>query len=182
MCFLYQNVWILILFRLMYLHKCLSDEKSDLFLLTTLHEIVTWSEDVQLPQCHTASWIQNELKSTLSELLVMTCKNYSVIDFQNWGQIIVNVVSCNSKIYWDFQCINDIYIHTYINIYITVYDLSQLTLKLLETHGCIFNTVTTDALVLKHQTISIHNVDKIFIVIGVVLYQNISFIVSSISK
>ena len=28
-----------------------------------------------------------------------------------------------------------------------------------ETHGCVVNTVATDALVLKHQAISIHNAD-----------------------
>ena len=31
--------------------------------------------------------------------------------------------------------------------------------KQLETHGCIFSTVATDALVLKHQAISIHSAD-----------------------
>ena len=35
-----------------------------------------------------------------------------------------------------------------------------LTLKHRETHGCLFNTVATDALVLKHQAISIHSIDK----------------------
>ena len=34
-----------------------------------------------------------------------------------------------------------------------------LTLKHRETHGCIVSTVATDALVLKHQAISIHNAD-----------------------
>ena len=34
-----------------------------------------------------------------------------------------------------------------------------LTLKCQETHGCVVSTVTTDALVLKHQAISIHNAD-----------------------
>ena len=34
-----------------------------------------------------------------------------------------------------------------------------LTLKHWETHGCIVSTVATDALVLKHQAISIHNAD-----------------------
>ena len=37
--------------------------------------------------------------------------------------------------------------------------LTTLTLKLRETHGCIVSTVATDALVLKHQAISIHNAD-----------------------
>ena len=35
----------------------------------------------------------------------------------------------------------------------------RLTLKHRETHGCVVSTVTTDALVLKHQAISIHNAD-----------------------
>ena len=33
--------------------------------------------------------------------------------------------------------------------------------KKLETHKCIFNTIVTDALVLKHQAISIHILNKI---------------------
>ena len=40
-----------------------------------------------------------------------------------------------------------------------------LTPKHQETHGCIVITVATDALVLKHQAISIHNADKTFIVL-----------------
>ena len=32
-------------------------------------------------------------------------------------------------------------------------------------HGCLLSTVATDALVLKHQTISIHSADKTFIVL-----------------
>ena len=34
-----------------------------------------------------------------------------------------------------------------------------LTLKHRETHGCVVSIVATDALVLKHQAISIHNTD-----------------------
>ena len=34
-----------------------------------------------------------------------------------------------------------------------------LTLKHRETHGCVVSIVATDALVLKHQAISIHNAD-----------------------
>ena len=37
--------------------------------------------------------------------------------------------------------------------------LVQLTLKHLETHGCVVSTVATDALVLKHQAISILSTD-----------------------
>ena len=40
-----------------------------------------------------------------------------------------------------------------------------LTLKHQETHGCLVSTVATDALVLKHQAISIHNADETFIVV-----------------
>ena len=36
---------------------------------------------------------------------------------------------------------------------------TRLTPKHRETHGCVVSTVATDALVLKHQAISIHNVD-----------------------
>ena len=39
---------------------------------------------------------------------------------------------------------------------------SALTHKQLETYGCILSTVATDALVLKHQGISIYNADLIF--------------------
>ena len=35
----------------------------------------------------------------------------------------------------------------------------DLTLKHREMHGCIFSAVATDAQVLKHQVISIHNAD-----------------------
>ena len=34
-----------------------------------------------------------------------------------------------------------------------------LIFKHRETHGCVVSTVATDALVLKHQAISIHNAD-----------------------
>ena len=39
------------------------------------------------------------------------------------------------------------------------WDLSVLTHKHLEMHGCLFSTVDTDALVLKHQGVSIHSDD-----------------------
>ena len=42
----------------------------------------------------------------------------------------------------------------------------ELTFEQLEAHGCIFSTVVIDALVLKHQTLSIYSADKIFIVLG----------------
>ena len=41
----------------------------------------------------------------------------------------------------------------------------MLTLKQLETHGCILSIVATDALVLKHQAISILSAEKRFIVL-----------------
>ena len=37
----------------------------------------------------------------------------------------------------------------------------MLTHKQLETHGCVLSTMATDALVLKHQVISIHFADYI---------------------
>ena len=42
---------------------------------------------------------------------------------------------------------------------------SHLTHKQLETHGCVFSSVAADALVLKHQAISIHSADLMFIVL-----------------
>ena len=42
---------------------------------------------------------------------------------------------------------------------------SLLTLNQRETHGCVVSTVATDALLLKHQAISIHNADLTFIVL-----------------
>ena len=41
----------------------------------------------------------------------------------------------------------------------TTVQFSPLTLKQLERHGCVLRTVATDALVLKHQAISIHSAD-----------------------
>ena len=47
-----------------------------------------------------------------------------------------------------------------VNIKIAQVSVKQvLTLKHRETHGCVVSTVATDALVLKHQAISIHNAD-----------------------
>ena len=43
--------------------------------------------------------------------------------------------------------------------------LYSLTLKHRETHGCVISTVAADALVLKHQAISIHNPDYTLIVL-----------------
>ena len=37
--------------------------------------------------------------------------------------------------------------------------VNSLNHKQLETHGCVLSTVATDALVLKHQAISIHSAD-----------------------
>ena len=42
---------------------------------------------------------------------------------------------------------------------VLVIALNFLTLKHRETHGCVISTVATDALVLKHQAISIHNAE-----------------------
>ena len=41
-----------------------------------------------------------------------------------------------------------------------------LTFKQLESHGCIISTVATNALVLKHQGISTHSTDSVFIVLN----------------
>ena len=41
----------------------------------------------------------------------------------------------------------------------SIIDLIPLTLKHRETHGCVVSTVATDALVLKHQAISILSTD-----------------------
>ena len=49
------------------------------------------------------------------------------------------------------------YIHTPL-------DFGELTHKQLEMHGCVISTVATAALVLKHQAISNHSADKIFMV------------------
>ena len=50
------------------------------------------------------------------------------------------------------------------SLLIRSYGMSHiLTLKHWETHGCVVSTVATDALVLKHQAISIHNADLTFI-------------------
>ena len=39
------------------------------------------------------------------------------------------------------------------------FEMTNLTPKHWETHGCVVSTVATDVLVLKHQAISIHNAD-----------------------
>ena len=45
-------------------------------------------------------------------------------------------------------------------VWLVLYDaLLVLTLKHRETHGCVVSTVATDALVLKHQAISILSTD-----------------------
>ena len=59
-----------------------------------------------------------------------------------------------------------------------------LTHKQQETHACVFSTVATDALVLKHywQAISIHGVEKNIHCIGLVSNGNITFIVNNNRK
>ena len=49
-----------------------------------------------------------------------------------------------------------------------------LTLKHRETHGCVVSTAATDALVLKHQVISILNADQTFIVLDQFYIKNIT--------
>ena len=41
--------------------------------------------------------------------------------------------------------------------------INILTHEQLEMHGCMLSTVATDALVLKHQAISMHRAGKIFL-------------------
>ena len=54
----------------------------------------------------------------------------------------------------------------FVPVLINVVNKGLLTLKRPEIHGYVVSTVATDALVLKHQAISIHNADKTFIVLG----------------
>ena len=49
---------------------------------------------------------------------------------------------------------------------------SVLTHEYLEMHGCKLSTMTTDVLVLGHQTIIIHNGDQIFFVFGSITVNN----------
>ena len=55
----------------------------------------------------------------------------------------------------------------------------MLTLKHRKTHGCVVRTVATDALVLKHQAISMHNADWTFIVLDQFHIKNIAHKVNS---
>ena len=60
---------------------------------------------------------------------------------------------------------------------------TYLTCKQQEMIGCILSTVTTDALALKHQAISTHSVDYVFIALpGLVSYKNIIFTANKIRK
>ena len=49
-------------------------------------------------------------------------------------------------------------------------------------HGCVVSTVAADALVLKHQAISIHNADLTFIIFDQFHIKNIAHKVNSIRK
>ena len=69
-------------------------------------------------------------------LIPYSIRNQSLLDFRH-----------------DFHDITEIDL---IQIY---FDLVSLTPKHRETHGCVVSTVAADALVLKHQSISIHNAD-----------------------
>ena len=57
-----------------------------------------------------------------------------------------------------------------------------LTHKQLETHGCMLSIVATDALVLKHQTISIHSADLISIAVDQFQTKNITYKMNNITK
>ena len=56
------------------------------------------------------------------------------------------------------------------------------TPKQLETHGYVFNTVATNALVLTHQDISIQSADELWIVLDQFYTINVTFIVSNVRK
>ena len=58
----------------------------------------------------------------------------------------------------------------------------SLTHEELERHPCVFSTVATDALVLKHQAISIHCADYIFIVLNQFPTKKFTFMVNNIWK
>ena len=60
--------------------------------------------------------------------------------------------------------------------------LGVLTPKQRERHGCVVSTVATDALMLKHQAISIHNADLTIHCIGPVSYKNIALMEYNIRK
>ena len=53
-------------------------------------------------------------------------------------------------------------------------DIVCLTSKHRETHACVVSTVVTDALVLKHQAISIHNANQTLIVLDQFHIKNIA--------
>ena len=61
-------------------------------------------------------------------------------------------------------------------------DMVILTPKHRETHGCVVSTVATDALVLKHQAISIHNADLTLIVLDQFHIKNIALMAYKIRK
>ena len=68
-----------------------------------------------------------------------------------WYTISIEVKKCGVICKSKFGCI------CCLRQYCVVCDI--LTLKHRDTHGCVVSTVATDALVLKHQAISIHNAD-----------------------
>ena len=53
-----------------------------------------------------------------------------------------------------------VYIHIFKTILSTQFKQRELTHKQQEMHGYILNTLATDAVVLKHQVISIHSADQ----------------------
>ena len=57
-----------------------------------------------------------------------------------------------------------------------------LTHKQLELHGCVLSTVVTDALMLKHQAISIHSADLIFFFFRAVPCRSITVVVKNNKK
>ena len=110
-------------------------------------------------------------KSTLVQVMACCCQATSHYLGQCWLKSVSPYVftrpQCTTFMYKMYTksviltkgCSVKPHKHLLINSYHT------LTLKHRETHGCVVSTVATDALVLKHQAISIHNTDQAFIVL-----------------
>ena len=75
---------------------------------------------------------------------------------ESTSNYIVNKTKQNKAQYNCVHILWDIFLYTE-SLY--KHNDSTLTPKHRETHGCVVSTVATDALVLKHQAISIHNAD-----------------------
>ena len=104
---------------------------------------------------------------------IMACRlfdaNYSVPSHHlNQCWVFVNWTLRN-KLQWNFNQNTKFFIHKNASENI-VWETAAIWsrgrwVKHQEMHGCVVSIVATDALVLKHQAISIHNADHIFIVL-----------------